>query len=118
MKFMFTIYHDEKVLDAMPEKEMQALVDSAIEYAEEIRRSGHYIASDALQRTARPGPSASAPARPPPRSAPSSRRRSSWVDSSSSRPRTWTRRARSPRGSRRRASRCSRSGRSGADALA
>jgi hypothetical protein len=51
MKFMFTIYHDEDVLDAMPEKEMQALVDSAIEYAEEIRRSGHYIASDALQRT-------------------------------------------------------------------
>jgi hypothetical protein len=50
MKFMFAIYHDEKVLDAMPEKEMQALVDSAIEYAEELRRSGHYIASDALQR--------------------------------------------------------------------
>jgi hypothetical protein len=51
MKFMFTIHHDEKVLDAMPEKEMQALVDSAIEYAEELRRSGHYIASNALQRT-------------------------------------------------------------------
>src|SRR5437667_10165657 len=49
MKFMFTIYHEENVLDAMPEKEMQALVDSAIEYAEEIKRSGHYIASDALQ---------------------------------------------------------------------
>ena len=49
MRFMFIIHHDEKVLDAMPEKEMQALVDSAIEYAEEIRRSGHYIASDALQ---------------------------------------------------------------------
>ena len=55
MKFMFMIYHDENVLEAMPEKEMQALVDSAIEYAEEIRQSGHYIASDALQgvRTAR-----------------------------------------------------------------
>ena len=55
MKFMFTIYHDETVLDAMPEKEMQALVDSAIEYAEELRRSGHYVASNALQgtRTAR-----------------------------------------------------------------
>ena len=51
MKFMFTIYHDQSVMDAMPEKEMQALVDSAIEYAEELRRSGHYIASDALQRT-------------------------------------------------------------------
>ena len=50
MKFMFTIYHDEKVLDAMPAKEMQALVDSAIEYAEELRRSGHFIASNALQR--------------------------------------------------------------------
>ena len=50
MKFLFTIYHDETVLDAMPADEMQALVDSAIEYAEELRRSGHYIASDALQR--------------------------------------------------------------------
>jgi len=55
MKFMFTIHHDPKVMDAMPEKEMQALVDSAIEYAEELRQSGHYIASNALQhpRTAR-----------------------------------------------------------------
>src|SRR5262249_59992625 len=51
MKFMFTIHHDEKVLEAMPEKEMQALVDSAIEYAEELERNGHYIASNALQRT-------------------------------------------------------------------
>jgi hypothetical protein len=51
MKFMFMIYHEENVLDAMAENEMQALVDSAIEYAEEIRQSGHYIASDALQRT-------------------------------------------------------------------
>ena len=50
MKFMFMIYHDQNVLDAMPEMERQALVDSAIEYAEEIRGSGHYIASDALQR--------------------------------------------------------------------
>jgi hypothetical protein len=50
MRFMFTIHHDETVLDAMPEKEMQALVDSAIEYAEEIRRSGHYVVSNALQR--------------------------------------------------------------------
>ena len=51
MKFMFTIYHDRNVMDAMPEKERQALVDSAIEYAEDLRRSGHYIASEALQRT-------------------------------------------------------------------
>ena len=50
MKFMFMIYHDENVLDTMPEKEMQALVDSAIEYSEDIERSGHYIVSHALQR--------------------------------------------------------------------
>jgi hypothetical protein len=50
MKFMFIIHHDDKVLDAISEKEMQAVVDSAIEYAEEIRRSGHFIVSNALQR--------------------------------------------------------------------
>ena len=50
MRFMFTIYHDEKVLEAMPEPERQALVDAAIEYAEAMKRSGHYIASSALQR--------------------------------------------------------------------
>ena len=55
MKFLFMIYHDEKTLDDMPEEEMQTLVDSALDYDEEIRRSGHYIVSDALQpaRTAR-----------------------------------------------------------------
>jgi hypothetical protein len=55
MKFMFMIYHDETVLDALPEGEMQALVDSALDYDEDIRRSGHYIVSNALQpaRTAR-----------------------------------------------------------------
>jgi len=51
MKFMFTIYHDEKGMDAMPENERQALVDAAIEYAEDLRRSGHYIVSNALQWT-------------------------------------------------------------------
>lgn len=50
MRFLFTIYHDEKTLDDMPSDEMQALVDSALDYDEEIRRSGHYIASNALQR--------------------------------------------------------------------
>src|SRR5262245_44614002 len=50
MKFMFAIYHDERVLDALPEGEMQALVDSALDYTDELRRSGHYIVSNALQR--------------------------------------------------------------------
>ena len=50
MKFLFMIYHDERVLEALPEQEMQALVDSALDYDEEIRQSGHYIVSNALQR--------------------------------------------------------------------
>jgi hypothetical protein len=55
MRFMFTIYHDENVLDALPEGERQARIDSALDYTDELRRSGHYIASGALQpgRTAR-----------------------------------------------------------------
>ena len=55
MKFMFMIYHDEDELDALPAGEMQTLVDSALDYDDEIRRSGHYIVSNALQsaRTAR-----------------------------------------------------------------
>jgi hypothetical protein len=50
MKFLFLIHHDEKTLDALPEGEMQALVDGALDYSEEIRQSGHYIVSNALQR--------------------------------------------------------------------
>jgi hypothetical protein len=55
MKFLFMIYHDEGVLEDLPKPEMQALVDSALDYDEELRRSGHYIVSNALQpaRTAR-----------------------------------------------------------------
>ena len=50
MKFLFMIYHDERVLEALPRQEMQALVDSALDYDEAIRRTGHYIVSNALQR--------------------------------------------------------------------
>lgn len=51
MKFLLMICHDERVLDALPEGEMQTLVDAALEYIEEIRRSGHFIVSNALQRS-------------------------------------------------------------------
>ena len=49
MKFMFMIYHNEDELHAMPAGEMQGLVDGALEYMEELRRSGHFIVSNALQ---------------------------------------------------------------------
>ncbi len=50
MKFLFMIFHDEKTLDALPKPQMQTLVDSALDYMEELRRSGHFIVSNALQR--------------------------------------------------------------------
>jgi hypothetical protein len=50
MKFLFMIFHDEGTLDAMPKDEMQTLVDAAIDYTDEIEKSGHYIVSNALQR--------------------------------------------------------------------
>jgi hypothetical protein len=51
MRFLCMIHHDEKDLDALPEREMQALVDAALDYTDDLRKNGHYIASDALQRT-------------------------------------------------------------------
>ena len=50
MKFMFLIYHEEKTLDTLPDGEMQRLVDAALGYMEELRKSGHFIVSNALQR--------------------------------------------------------------------
>ena len=50
MKFVFLIYHDERTLDALPAAEMQALVDGALDYDEDLRQKGHYIVSNALQR--------------------------------------------------------------------
>jgi len=44
------IYHDEHVLDSLPEGQLQTLIDSALDYDETIRKSGHYIVSNALQR--------------------------------------------------------------------
>ena len=49
MRFMFMIHHDEDELRALPADEMQELVDGAIEYTDELTRTGHHIVSDALQ---------------------------------------------------------------------
>jgi hypothetical protein len=49
MKYLCLVYIDEEKLDALRESERQALVDEALDYSEVLRRSGHYIASDALQ---------------------------------------------------------------------
>ena len=50
MKYLIMIYYDERKLDALPRSEYDALVDEALAYDETLRRSGPYIASQALQR--------------------------------------------------------------------
>ena len=55
MKFMFMIYHDENELRRCPRGRCRPSSTRRLDYDDEIRRSGHYIVSDALQpaRTAR-----------------------------------------------------------------
>ncbi len=49
MKYLCLVYHDEKQLDALPAREYDALVRDTLAYDEELRQSGHYIASNALE---------------------------------------------------------------------
>jgi hypothetical protein len=43
------IFYDEKKIDALSRKEYDALVDESLAYDDALRKSGHYIASQALQ---------------------------------------------------------------------
>jgi len=51
MKYLCLAYHDEKWLDAIPESELDALVDETLAYNEELEASGRLIAAEALQGT-------------------------------------------------------------------
>ena len=49
MKYLCLVYHEEKIIDALPASEYNALVGETIAYRDELRQSGHYITSDALE---------------------------------------------------------------------
>jgi hypothetical protein len=49
MKYLCLVYIDEKKLDALSKSELNALIDESLAYDEMLRKSCHYIASDALQ---------------------------------------------------------------------
>ncbi|MGH7265839.1 MAG: YciI family protein [Candidatus Rokuibacteriota bacterium] len=49
MKYLCLVYFEEKKLDVLSGTERDALVGEALAYDEELRESGHYIVSDALQ---------------------------------------------------------------------
>ena len=50
MKYLCLVYYDEKKLDALSKSEFDGLVREALAYSDVLRKSGHYVASNALQR--------------------------------------------------------------------
>jgi len=49
MKYLCLVYIDEQKHDALPQSEVQACIDESLDYDDVLRKSGHYMASDALQ---------------------------------------------------------------------
>ena len=49
MKYLCLIYHEEEKIGALSEREYDAVVGEVLDYREELRQSGHYIASSPLQ---------------------------------------------------------------------
>jgi hypothetical protein len=49
MKYLSLVYGEEKTLDAMPERDMQTLIDNSLAYDDALRESGHFVAAEALQ---------------------------------------------------------------------
>jgi hypothetical protein len=49
VRYLCLIYHEERALDALSKDEANALVTETFEYLEGLRRSGQYVASNALQ---------------------------------------------------------------------
>ena len=49
MKYLCLVYHEEATVDALPAEEYAALMSDVFDYREELRRSGHDLASSPLQ---------------------------------------------------------------------
>ncbi|MBK9925047.1 MAG: YciI family protein [Anaerolineales bacterium] len=49
MKYLCLVYFDGKVLDNMSEAEKNAFDNESLAYDEELQRSGHFIAAEALE---------------------------------------------------------------------
>jgi hypothetical protein len=49
MKYLCLVYHEETKVDALSESEYDTIVNEVLDYRDELRKSGHYIASSPLQ---------------------------------------------------------------------
>ena len=52
MRYVCLIYDDEKKLGSMSQEESQAFMGAYFQFTEEIRKSGNYVAGEALQPVA------------------------------------------------------------------
>ena len=50
MKYLCLVYLDEQAWDSMPRSDYDALTGEILDYRDELRQSGHFVASEALQR--------------------------------------------------------------------
>ncbi len=49
MKYLCLVYHEEKILDALPKAELDVLVRDSLDLCDELREEGRFIAAEALQ---------------------------------------------------------------------
>jgi hypothetical protein len=49
MKYLCLVYADEARLDAMPQREVDTLIDETLAHDEELRASGHLVLAEALE---------------------------------------------------------------------
>jgi hypothetical protein len=49
VKYLCMVIVDEKKQDAMPEADLQALIDESLEYDDTLRKGGHFLAAQALE---------------------------------------------------------------------
>ena len=49
MRYLCLVYEEERALDALPQGELDALIGEHLDFAAEIRKSGHYLGGEALQ---------------------------------------------------------------------
>ncbi len=49
MKYLCLVYGEERKFAALSESELSALINDSLAYDDVLRKSGHYIVSDALQ---------------------------------------------------------------------
>jgi hypothetical protein len=49
VKYLCLVYHEEKILEALPKAEIDVLVRDSLDLCDELQESGQFIAAQALQ---------------------------------------------------------------------